>query len=60
MGMGGQSHNSVAIAPKKEPVPIVQEVGWAPGPVCKGAEKSCPPPEFDPRTFQAVASSYID
>ena len=24
--------------PRKEPVPIVQEVGWAPGPVWIGAE----------------------
>ena len=25
----------------KDPVPIVQEAGWAPGPVCKGG-KFCP------------------
>jgi len=24
--------------PEKDPVPIVQEAGWAPGPVCTGAE----------------------
>jgi hypothetical protein len=24
--------------PRKDPVPIVQETGWAPGPVGKGAE----------------------
>jgi hypothetical protein len=28
--------------PGKEPVPIVQEVGWAPGPVCTGAENLAP------------------
>ena len=27
--------------PGKEPVPILQEAGWAPGPVCAGG-KSCP------------------
>ena len=29
------------------PVPIVQEAGWAPGPVWTGAE-ILGPPEFDP------------
>jgi hypothetical protein len=28
--------------PGKDPVPIVQEAGWAPGMVWTGAEKSCP------------------
>ena len=34
--------------PGKDPVPIVQEAGWAPGPVRTGG-KSRPPPGFDPR-----------
>ena len=43
----------------KYPVPIVQEAGWAPGPVWTGAENlALHPPEFDPRTVQAVASRY--
>jgi hypothetical protein len=29
--------------PEKDPVPIVQDAGWAPGPVWTGAEKSRPP-----------------
>jgi hypothetical protein len=29
--------------PGKDPVPIVQEAGWAPGPVWKGAENLAPP-----------------
>ena len=29
--------------PGKPPVPIVQEAGWAPGPVSTGAEKLAPP-----------------
>jgi hypothetical protein len=35
----------------KDPVPTVQEAGWAPGPVWTGA---------DPRTAQPVASLYTD
>ena len=41
----------------KDPVPIVQEAGWAPEPVWTGTEIS-PPPDFDPLTVQAVASRY--
>jgi hypothetical protein len=28
--------------PRKDPVPIVQEAGWAPGPVWTGAENLAP------------------
>jgi hypothetical protein len=45
--------------PGKNPVPIVQEGGWAPGPVWTGAENLAPS-GFDPRTVQHVASSYND
>jgi len=41
--------------PGKDPVPIVQEAGWAPGPVWTGAENLASP-GFDPRTVQPVAS----
>jgi len=44
--------------PEKDPVPIVQEAVWAPGPVWTGAENLEPPPGFDPRTVQSVASRY--
>jgi len=46
--------------PGKDPVPIVQEAGWAPGPVWTGAENLAPPPGFDPRTVQPVASRHTD
>jgi hypothetical protein len=38
MGVGGQRHAPVAFTPRKDPVPIVQEAGWAPGRVWTGAE----------------------
>ena len=36
--------------PGKDPVPIVQEAGWAPEPVWIGAENLAPP-GFDARTL---------
>jgi hypothetical protein len=47
------------LTPGKDPVPIVQEAGWAPGPVWTGAENLAPP-GFDPRTFKSVVSRYTD
>ena len=58
-GVGGQRHVPAAFTPGKDPVPIVQEAGWAPGPVWIGAENFVPP-GFDPRTFQSVANCYTD
>jgi len=46
--------------PGKDPVPILQEAGWAPWPVWTDAEKYRLPPGFDPRTVQPVASRYTD
>jgi hypothetical protein len=40
--------------PRKDPVPNVQEVGWAPGPVWRA--ENLAPPEFDPRTVQPVVN----
>jgi hypothetical protein len=45
--------------PGKDPVPIVEEAGWAPGVVWTGAENLAPP-GFDPRTVQPVVSRYTD
>ena len=45
--------------PGKDPVPIVQEAGWAPGPSGQ-VWKISPLPGFDPRTVQAVANRYTD
>ena len=59
MGVRGQRHAPAAFYPGKDPVPIVQETGWAPGPVWTGAENLAPP-GFDPRTVQPVASRYTD
>ena len=38
MGVGGQRHAPAALPPERDPVPIVQEAGWAPGLVWTGAE----------------------
>ena len=45
--------------PGKDPVPIVQKAGWAPGPVWTGTENLAPL-GFDPRTVQPVAIRYAD
>ena len=46
--------------PRKDPVRIVYEAGWAPGPVWTGAENLAPSPGFDHRTVQPVASRCTD
>jgi hypothetical protein len=35
-GVRGQRHAPAPLYPGKDPVPIVQEAGWAPGPVWTG------------------------
>jgi len=45
--------------PGKDPVPIVQEAGWAQGRSGQ-VRKILPPPGFDPRTVQSVASRYTN
>ena len=41
--VGGQGHATAALSPRKrEPVPIVQESGWAPGLVWTGADSLAP------------------
>jgi hypothetical protein len=49
---GGYSMlRSGRFTPRKDPAPIVSEVGWAPGLVWMGAKNLAPPPAgFDPRT----------
>ena len=37
-GVSGQQHASAALYPRKDPVPILQEAGWPPGPVWKGGK----------------------
>jgi len=36
MDVGGQQHAPATVSPE-DPVPIVQEAGWVPGPVWTGA-----------------------
>ena len=48
-------------APRKDPVPIVQEIGWAPGPVWTGAENLASPtgirsPDRPARSVVAVST----
>ena len=59
MGVGGQRHAPAALPPGKDTVPVVQEVGWVPGPVWTDVENLAPP-GFNPRTVQTVASRYTD
>ena len=42
MGVRGQRHAPAAFTPGKDPVPIVQEAGWAPGSVWIGAKNLAP------------------
>jgi hypothetical protein len=44
--------------PRKDPVPIVKEAGWAPGPVWTA--ESLAPSGFDPRAVQPVVSRCSD
>ena len=44
--------------PGKDPVPIVQVAGWAPGPVWTA--ENLDTPEFDPRTVHPAVSRYTD
>jgi hypothetical protein len=52
--------SSGRFTPGKDPVQIIQEAEWAPGPVWTGAENLASAPGFDPRTVQSVASRYTD
>jgi hypothetical protein len=58
-GWVGSSTLRPYFTPGKEPVPILQEAGWASGPIWKG-RKARPPPGFDPLTDQPVVSHYTD
>jgi hypothetical protein len=61
MGVGGQRHAPAALPPGQDPVHIVKEAGYVdPGAGLDGCGKSRPPPGFDPRAVQPVASRYTD
>ena len=63
MGVGGQRHALAAFTPGKDPVTIVQEAGWAPGPVWIGAENLAPTgirsPELTARSESLYRLSYL-
>ena len=59
MGVGGQHHAPAALPPGKTRYPLYRRLGrpqGRSGPV----RKISPPPGFDPRTVQPVASRYTD
>jgi len=58
-GVCGQHHAPAAFTPGKDPVPIVQEAGWALEPVWMGAENLAPS-GCDPQTLQPLASRYTN
>ena len=53
-GVSGQQHAPAVPTPGKDPVPNVQEAGWAPGP------ENLAPPGFDPRTVQPIVIRYTE
>jgi hypothetical protein len=60
MGVGGQRHAPAAFTPGKDPVPIVQEAGWASEPVWIGSENlastGIPSPDLPARTNYAISA----
>jgi hypothetical protein len=63
MGVSGQRHNPAAFTPGKDPLPIAQEAGWAPGPVWTGAENLAPTgigsPDLPTRSESLYLLSYF-
>jgi hypothetical protein len=61
-GGGWSASRPSHILPRKDPVPIVQEAGWAPGPVWRGAENLAPtgirPPDRPARSQSLYRLSY--
>jgi hypothetical protein len=61
MWVGGQHHVPAALPPGKTRYPLYRRLGGLQWPVWTGAENLAPPPPgFDPRTVQTVASRYND
>jgi len=59
MGVGISPTSRPLFTPGKDPVPIVQEAGWAPGPVWT-SEKISSPPGFGPRLYSFLGPSALD
>jgi hypothetical protein len=62
MGVGGHCHAPATFTPGKDPASIVQETGWAPGPVLTGAENLASTgirsPDRPPRSESLYRLSY--
>jgi len=59
MGVGGQRHAPAALPPEKSRYPLYRRLGGPQG-QSELVRKNSPPPEFDTRTVQPVASRYTD
>ena len=59
MGVGGQHHDPAALPPGKIRYPLYRRLGGPQGRSGR-VRKISPPPGFDPRTVQPVASCYTD
>ena len=59
MGVGVQLHAPAALPPGMTPYPLYRSLGRPQGRSGR-VRKISPPPGFDPRTVQPVASSYTD
>jgi hypothetical protein len=59
MWVGGQCHTPTALLLKRDPVTILQETVWAPGPVWMGVENFAPL-GIRSRTVHLVSSRYTD
>ena len=60
MGVGGHPHAPAASTPGKDSVSIVQEAGWAPGPVRSGRAENLVPIGIRSRTVYPVVSRCTD
>jgi hypothetical protein len=58
-GVGGQRHAPAALPPGKTRYPLYGRLGGPQGRSGR-VRKISPPPGFDPRTVQAVATRYTD
>jgi hypothetical protein len=58
-GVGGQRHAPAALPPGKTRYPLYRRLR-VPQSRSGRVRKISPPPEFDPRTVQSVASRYTD
>ena len=58
-GVGGQRHAAAALPKGNTRYPLYRRLGWPQGRSGR-VRKISPPPGFDPRTVQPVASRYTD